>query len=382
MQLRCCFYIKIFDFRNELKASILKLIESVKRETHRAMKKISVIIPAYKAEKLIRKAVESAVQFDEVGEVIIVEDGSPDNTYEVCKQLESEFPKVKLYRHPDNSNKGAGAARNLGIKKSNFDYIAFIDADDYFLPNRFDAERKILFDNEMIDGVYGAIGTIYSSVEAKEIFKESAQPELLTVRKNIPPENLKYALLGMSSDYHGSAFFSLDALTVKKTLIEKAGYMNEKLRLHQDSDIIIKMSFLGKLVPGIIDQPVGMRTIHGTNRITSEAYGFESRFLQFSEMEKWLSEKLPGEEKVKRFVRKEKIISQELSSKSGNKIKKLFRLFRREPYLFFLEREFERLIKGMFGDKFLIKVINKLKVYFFRLFFPSKIKYWRELFYQ
>jgi glycosyltransferase involved in cell wall biosynthesis len=345
------------------------------------MKKISVVIPAYKAEKLIRKAVESAVQFDEVGEVIIVEDGSPDNTYEVCRQLENEFPKVKLYRHPDNSNKGAGATRNLGIKKSIYDYIAFIDADDYFLTNRFDAERKILFEDEKIDGVYGGIGTIYSSEEAKEVFKETAQPELLTVRKNIPPEKLKYALLGMSSEYHGSAFFSLDALTVKKSLIEKAGYMNEKLRLHQDTDIIIKMSFLGKLVPGIIDQPVGMRTIHGTNRITSESYGFESRYLQFYEMEKWLCEKLPGEEKVKRFVRKEKIISQILSSQSSSGIKRMVFLLKSEPYLLYLEREFERIIKEIFGDKFLIKVINKLKVYFFRLFFSSRVIYWRELFY-
>jgi hypothetical protein len=204
---------------------------------------------------------------------------------------------------------------------------------------------------------------------------------LLTVRKNIPPEKLKYTLLGMSSEYHGSAFFSLDALTVKKSLIDKAGYMNEKLRLHQDTDIIIKMSFLGKLVPGIIDQPVGMRTIHGTNRITSESYGFESRYLQFYEMEKWLCEKLPGEEKVKRFVRKEKIISQILSSQSSSGIKRMVFLLKSEPYLLYLEREFERIIKEIFGDKFLIKVINKLKVYFFRLFFSSRVIYWRELFY-
>ena len=51
------------------------------------MKKISVVIPAYNAEKLIRKAVESTLQFEEVEEVLLVEDGSPDNTFEICKQL-------------------------------------------------------------------------------------------------------------------------------------------------------------------------------------------------------------------------------------------------------------------------------------------------------
>lgn len=342
------------------------------------MKKISVIIPAYNAEKLIRKAVESAVQFEEVGEVIIVEDGSHDNTFEVCKQLEKEYEKVKFYTHPDNVNKGAGATRNLGIKKSSNDYVAFIDADDYFLPNRFDAEREILFNSESIDGIYGAIGTAYSSDEAKEIFRETAQPELLTVRQVISPEELKYALLGMSREYHGSAFFSLDALTVKKSLIEKAGYLNEKLLLHQDTDIIIKMSFLGKLVPGIIDKPVGMRCIHGSNRITSGSYGYESRHLQFVELEKWLIENNTGDEKVRRFVRK--ILSgYEILNYENffSRISHLLRLFKEEPYLFYIDKEFNYLAKGVFGDNLLTKVIVKSKKLIFYILFSKRVNDWQ-----
>jgi len=106
------------------------------------MKKVSVVIPAYNAEKLIIKAVESALQFKEVDEVLLVEDGSSDNTLDICKQLGNEYHKVKVYHHLNGINKGAGASRNLGIKKAANDYIAFLDADDYFLPNRFDAEKK------------------------------------------------------------------------------------------------------------------------------------------------------------------------------------------------------------------------------------------------
>lgn len=342
------------------------------------MKKVSVIIPAFNAEKLIRKATESALQFEEVGEVILVEDGSPDNTFEVCKQLEKENEKVKLYYHPDHTNKGAGASRNLGIKKSNYDYLAFIDADDYFLPNRFDAERKLLFEDEKVDGVYGAIGTVYYSDEANKLFKETSQPELLTVRQVISPEDLKYAMLGMSRDYHGSAFFSLDALTVKKSLIEKVGYLNEKLRLHQDTDIIIKMAFLGKLVPGIIDKPVGMRGIHGRNRITSEAYGVESRYLQFVELEKWLIENNTGDEKVRRFVRKilsgYEILKDE---KFFSRVSHLIRLFKQEPYLFYIDREFNYLVKGVFGDNLPTKAFVKLKKLIFHILFSKTVNEWQ-----
>src|SRR6187401_917604 len=104
---------------------------------------ISVIIPVFKAEKHIRKAVESALQFDEVKEVILIEDGSPDNSLSVCIALCKEFPRVKLFRHTDEKNHGAGASRNLGLSNASCNFIAFLDADDYFLSNRFDTEQEI-----------------------------------------------------------------------------------------------------------------------------------------------------------------------------------------------------------------------------------------------
>jgi len=347
------------------------------------MKTISVVIPAYNAEKFIRKAVESAIQFPEVAEVILVEDGSPDNTLAECKLLEHEYEKIKLYLHPENVNKGAGASRNLGIKKATSEYIAFLDADDYYLPIRFDAERKILFNDEKIDGIYGAIDTIYYSLDAKVNFEKQSHKELLTVKNKFKPEELKYALIGMSKNYFGSAFFHLDSLTVKKSLIEKIEYFNEKLRLHQDTDFIIKLALMGSLVPGIIDTPIGSRGIHGDNRITSKDFGIDSRYLLFSELEKWLNNNIVEEEKVKRFVKKEKTIWQELRLKDNikSKIRRLVNLSRNEPYLLYLEREFERLVKGVFGDKFLIKIMNKLKVIIFRLIYSKRIDYWNQYFY-
>ena len=77
--------------------------------------KISVIIPVYNAEKYVSQAVESALQFNEVYEVVLIEDKSPDNALEVCRELAEKYDRVKLYQHPDKGNHGAGASRNLGI---------------------------------------------------------------------------------------------------------------------------------------------------------------------------------------------------------------------------------------------------------------------------
>src|SRR5688572_18232560 len=105
--------------------------------------KVSVIIPVYNAEKYLRNAVESAVNLEEVGEILLIEDNSPDNALQVCLQLEKEYDKVKVHRHPNGENRGAGESRNLGIKKSSFDYIAFLDADDWYLSNRFKRCKEI-----------------------------------------------------------------------------------------------------------------------------------------------------------------------------------------------------------------------------------------------
>ena len=86
---------------------------------------ISVIIPVYNAATFLRKAVESAVNLDEVKEILLVEDASTDNSLELCRTLQTEHPKVKLFQHPDQGNHGAGATRNLGLEKATQEFIAF-----------------------------------------------------------------------------------------------------------------------------------------------------------------------------------------------------------------------------------------------------------------
>ena len=122
---------------------------------------VSVIIPVYNADRFLEKAVNSALQQEETFEVILIEDNSPDNSFEICKQLERDNLKVRLFRHEGGKNKGAGASRNLGLVKAKGEYICFLDADDFMLKNRFQKAKIILENNPDCDGVYDAVGTYF-----------------------------------------------------------------------------------------------------------------------------------------------------------------------------------------------------------------------------
>lgn len=229
--------------------------------------KISVIIPVYNAATLLRKAVESAVSLHEVKEILLIEDASTDNSLELCRTLQTEYPKVKLFQHPDQGNHGAGATRNLGLEKATQEFIAFLDADDYYLPNRFEAEKEI-FRNEKIEGVFNAIGMEFYSEKGKEEFQEKFKNiELTTVKKQAEGKELFYGLLGLDNSF--GTFFHLNGLTVRTESIRKNSLkFNESLRVHQDSDFIIKLAWHCHLTSGNITDAVAMRGVHDDNRIT------------------------------------------------------------------------------------------------------------------
>ena len=115
---------------------------------------ISVVIPVYNAERYVVSAVDSALRQKETAEVILVEDNSPDNALEICKMLEKTHQRVRLLQHSDGKNHGAGESRNLGIRNARCEYVAFLDADDYYLEKCFSKATEVLESDAAIDGVY------------------------------------------------------------------------------------------------------------------------------------------------------------------------------------------------------------------------------------
>lgn len=227
--------------------------------------KISIVIPFYNAREYVTQAVESALQQPETGEVLLIEDGSPDSGLEVCQQLAQRYSKVRLLRHFDGGNHGAAASRNLGIKNVSFQYVSFLDADDYFLPNRFDRTKEVFYSNENIDGVYEAIGIFFQDAKSKEIYRNVGLPEMTTVTKKVLPENLFVSFMK-----GGIGHFSFDGFTGRKELFSRVSYFNEELKMYEDSFLMYQLSAKGRLFFGDIQNPVAIRRVHQGNRITNQ----------------------------------------------------------------------------------------------------------------
>jgi len=249
---------------------------------------VSVITPVYNAASFVTKAVESALEQPETAEVILVEDGSPDNSLEVCQQLAAKYDRVRVFCHPNGENRGAGASRNLGMQKSSCENIAFLDADDFFLPGRFSKAKEILQSIPDCEGVYEAIGIhVWDDAGLQRWTKSKRQPvdQLITIRKPVEPEQLGAALI---SGKFGS--LSPDGLIFKKSVLDKSGFMSEELRLHQDTEFIIRCSLVAKLYPGKLDEAVAMGRVHGNNRFSaprSQAQEYKNRMLFWMTLYRW-----------------------------------------------------------------------------------------------
>ena len=106
---------------------------------------ISVIIPVYKVEKYLKRCIDSVInQTYKNLEIILVDDGSPDNCPKICDDYSKKDKRIKVIH---KKNGGLSDARNKGIEKANGDYISFIDSDDYVELNYIDFLYKILKEN-------------------------------------------------------------------------------------------------------------------------------------------------------------------------------------------------------------------------------------------
>ena len=251
--------------------------------------KVSVVTPVYNAAEFVRRAVESALAQEQTAQVVLVEDGSTDESLVICSQLASQYPLVELVRHRDGCNHGAGVSRNLGIQMSRAPFVAFLDADDYFLPGRFSTAQEMFEANKGIDGVYEAIGVHCQDDDSRRKWSEKGDGELTTMFERIQPENLFDALIE-----YNMGNFTLDGLVVRKSSFWKEAPFIGGLRLHQDTAMIIQLAHYAKLVPGRLTEPVAMREVHPGNRSLSKYRINHTRMCLWDILFKWSKrEKLP-----------------------------------------------------------------------------------------
>ena len=148
---------------------------------------ISVIIPAFNAEKSIERAVFSVLQQTYAAvEIIIIDDCSTDCTFEILEDLKGKTSSLRLIRHRANS--GVSASRNSGLEIATGDWITFLDADDYLQNNYIEMVSPYLNRHDFIC-------TSYKQVEGKDSEK---------VKQHSIPKNIELTdkvLLAYMEDY-------------------------------------------------------------------------------------------------------------------------------------------------------------------------------------
>lgn len=195
---------------------------------------VSVIIPVYNSEKYLAEAIDSVLaQTYQDFELIIIDDGSSDHSREIA----TSYPKVNyVYQE----NRGVAAARNRGVQLAKGDFLAFLDADDIWLPNKLAIQMRVFAKNPSLEIVTGYV---------KQFISPEIEPEI--ARKYIFPDR---PLQG----------YSPGAIIIKRQTFEKTGLFHEDF---QGGEAI---SWFAQLLEKDINmfcipEVVTRRRIHGGN---------------------------------------------------------------------------------------------------------------------
>jgi glycosyltransferase involved in cell wall biosynthesis len=187
--------------------------------------KVSVVIPAYRASRTIGRAIDSVLaQTRPASEIIVVDDGSPDDTGAAVAPYGEQ---VRLLR---KANGGAASARNLGIDQSAGDLIAFLDADDYWEPHKLEKQLGVLTEHPEVGAVAGGF---YEQLPGSErTVKRFGEPVLFDHVWDRPPGPTAFEI--------GRRFFTSAVLVRRVSLGERR--FDEGLSTAEDMDLWVRLA--------------------------------------------------------------------------------------------------------------------------------------------
>ncbi len=182
---------------------------------------VSAMMPTYNSGATLKKTIDSVVAQTYLNwELIIVDDGSSDNTRDIVKSYGDK--RIKYFYQ---KNQGRGAARNKCVKESAGEYIVVVDSDDISLPDRFKLQVEFLEKNKNVGVVSGQV----------LFFSEGVPPRELVTYPNSSPEILEYFRKGKMG-------ISNAASMVRKTVFDKVGLYAEDCLRAQDLEFFIRAS--------------------------------------------------------------------------------------------------------------------------------------------
>ncbi|MFQ5936745.1 MAG: glycosyltransferase family 2 protein, partial [Acidiferrobacterales bacterium] len=196
---------------------------------------VSAIIIFFNAEKYLEEAIESVfAQTYSNWELLLCDDGSTDGSTEIARRYEECYPnKVRYLEHEGHQNRGMSATRNLGIKHSKGEYIAWLDADDVWLQQKLQRQVEIISEHPEAAMVYGPYENWYSWTGRNEDYDRDFIEDL-----GVPHDMLLEPPQLLICFLQDDTYIPAIGVLVRRTLLEKVGGFEESLGGEYEDPIV------------------------------------------------------------------------------------------------------------------------------------------------
>lgn len=199
---------------------------------------VSVVIPVYNGGRFLAETIESVLnQTYENIECLVINDGSNDNTSDVAKAFGSKI------RYFDKPNGGVSSARNVGIENSRGDLVAFLDADDLWLPKKIEVQVELFCKNDNVGLVYSGVKMIdeYGVLtgEVHDKFEKDPVTRILLLQTPV--------------------FITMTGVIPKK-VFKAIGNFDENLSTSADADMVCRIAEQFRLI--VVEQPLALYRRH------------------------------------------------------------------------------------------------------------------------
>ncbi|MCS3855297.1 glycosyltransferase involved in cell wall biosynthesis [Salinibacter ruber] len=212
---------------------------------------ISVVIPTKNRARLVSQCINSVRRQSYKNiEIIVVNDGSQDNTKNIVKRKRSKDERIKYVEN--EKSKGGAAARNIGVEKSNGRVIAFIDDDDLWRKDKLSKQVQFIDNHSLV----GSKHTVCKTITSENFY--STKTSKCTPRTKIEKQDIMYTNCGISPS----------SVICNVNTFNKVGGFDESLTSNQGRDFFIKV-LLETYNAIRVDNPLVMkRNYHGEDRIS------------------------------------------------------------------------------------------------------------------
>lgn len=244
-------------------------------------KLVSIITPAYNAEKHIAETIQSVLgQTYENWEMVITDDGSSDRTAEIIKSFQE--PRIRYFYQ---ENKGVTAARNLSLKHAKGEYIALLDSDDIFLPNKLERQIAYLDNHPQCDFCYCEVKNFRADQPGK--FWLVAMPRL--------SGNLKDAFI-----HRGGHFIGPLSVVFRRKLYDKFGGFSPRFRW-DEFNLYLKFAIGGARFC-FLNEILALYRFSETG-VSGEAAHLKEAAEDHLEIFNWLDRVLPADDPSRKWLK-------------------------------------------------------------------------------